>query len=61
VDAALGHGIVEKGFASEQAGQNERLKTNLYGYFYMAQAAVKRMKAGAAIVNTGSESGTPNC
>ena len=27
---------------------DETLKTNLYGYFYMAQAAVKRMKPGSA-------------
>ena len=33
------------------------LKTNLHGYFYMAQAAVPHMKAGAAIVNTGSVTG----
>jgi NAD(P)-dependent dehydrogenase (short-subunit alcohol dehydrogenase family) len=36
---------------------DETLKTNLYGYFYMAQAAVKRMKPGSAIVNTGSVTG----
>lgn len=36
---------------------DETLKTNLYGYFYMAQAAVKHMKTGAAIVNTGSVTG----
>ena len=33
------------------------LKTNLYGYFHMAQAAVARMKPGSAIVNTGSVTG----
>ncbi|MDT2021795.1 SDR family oxidoreductase [Methylocella sp. CPCC 101449] len=33
------------------------LKTNLYGYFYMAQAAVKHMRSGAAIINTGSVTG----
>jgi NAD(P)-dependent dehydrogenase (short-subunit alcohol dehydrogenase family) len=33
------------------------LKTNLYGYFHMAQAAVARMKNGAAIVNSGSVTG----
>ncbi len=33
------------------------LKTNLYGYFYMAQAAVKRMQPGSASVNTGSVTG----
>jgi NAD(P)-dependent dehydrogenase (short-subunit alcohol dehydrogenase family) len=36
---------------------DETLKTNLYGYFYMAQAAVKHMKPGSAIVNTGSVTG----
>lgn len=33
------------------------LKTNLYGYFHMAQEAVPHMKPGAAIVNTGSVTG----
>ncbi|HWA42873.1 MAG TPA: SDR family oxidoreductase [Hypericibacter adhaerens] len=30
------------------------LKTNLYGYFHMAQAAVEQMTDGGAIVNNGS-------
>ncbi len=33
------------------------LKTNLYGYFYMAKAAVQHMKVGSAIVMTGSVTG----
>jgi NAD(P)-dependent dehydrogenase (short-subunit alcohol dehydrogenase family) len=33
------------------------MKTNIYGYFNMAKAAVPRMKEGAAIVNTGSVTG----
>jgi NAD(P)-dependent dehydrogenase (short-subunit alcohol dehydrogenase family) len=33
------------------------LKTNLYGYFYMAQEAVKHMERGSAIVNNGSVTG----
>jgi NAD(P)-dependent dehydrogenase (short-subunit alcohol dehydrogenase family) len=33
------------------------VKTNLYGYFHMAQACVDHMEAGAAIVNTGSVTG----
>jgi NAD(P)-dependent dehydrogenase (short-subunit alcohol dehydrogenase family) len=33
------------------------MKTNLYGYFHMAQAAVAEMRNGAAIVNTGSVTG----
>ena len=33
------------------------LKTNLYGYFFMAHAAVPFMEYGSAIVNTGSVTG----
>jgi len=33
------------------------LKTNLYGYFHMAKAAVPHMKEGSAIVMTGSVTG----
>jgi NAD(P)-dependent dehydrogenase (short-subunit alcohol dehydrogenase family) len=33
------------------------IKTNLYGYFHMAQAAVEHMQTGAAIINTGSVTG----
>jgi NAD(P)-dependent dehydrogenase (short-subunit alcohol dehydrogenase family) len=33
------------------------LKTNLYGYFHMVKAAVPHMKAGSAIVMTGSITG----
>ncbi len=33
---------------------DETLKTNLYGYFYLARAAVPHMVPGAAIINTGS-------
>ncbi len=33
------------------------LKTNLYGYFFMAQAAAAHMKEGASIINTGSVTG----
>jgi len=36
---------------------DQTLKTNLYGYFHMAQAAVERMPPGSAIVNTGSVTG----
>jgi len=36
---------------------DETLKTNLYGYFFMARAAVGAMKPGSAIVNTGSVTG----
>src|SRR5205085_2473329 len=32
-------------------------KTNIYGYFHMAKAALRHMKEGACIVNTGSITG----
>ena len=32
-------------------------RTNIYGYFYMAKAALRHMKEGAAIINTGSITG----
>jgi NAD(P)-dependent dehydrogenase (short-subunit alcohol dehydrogenase family) len=40
-----------------EAHFDRTLKTNLYGYFHMAQAAAAAMKPGAAIVNTGSVTG----
>jgi NAD(P)-dependent dehydrogenase (short-subunit alcohol dehydrogenase family) len=36
---------------------DQTLKTNLYGYFYMAKAAVPELKKGSAIVMTGSVTG----
>ena len=36
---------------------DQTLKTNLYGYFHMAQAALPHMKTGSAIINTGSVTG----
>jgi NAD(P)-dependent dehydrogenase (short-subunit alcohol dehydrogenase family) len=33
------------------------LRTNVYGYFHMAKAALPEMKAGSCIINTGSETG----
>jgi NAD(P)-dependent dehydrogenase (short-subunit alcohol dehydrogenase family) len=40
-----------------EAHFDRTLKTNLYGYFHMAQAAVPHMKPGSAIVMTGSVTG----
>ena len=40
-----------------EAHFDQTLKTNLYGYFFMAQAAVPHMEPGSAIVNTGSVTG----
>lgn len=36
---------------------DETIRTNLYGYFYMARAAVPHLGKGSAIVNTGSVTG----
>ena len=36
---------------------DETVKTNVYGYFHLAQTAVAEMKPGSAIVNTGSVTG----
>jgi NAD(P)-dependent dehydrogenase (short-subunit alcohol dehydrogenase family) len=33
------------------------LRTNIYGYFQMARAAVPHLKSGSSIINTGSETG----
>jgi NAD(P)-dependent dehydrogenase (short-subunit alcohol dehydrogenase family) len=36
---------------------DETFRTNIFGYFRMARAAVPHMKTGAAIINTGSVTG----
>lgn len=36
---------------------DETLRTNIYGYFHMAKAAVPHLKQGASIINTGSVTG----
>jgi NAD(P)-dependent dehydrogenase (short-subunit alcohol dehydrogenase family) len=36
---------------------DKTFRTNIYGYFYMAKAALAHMKRGAAIINTGSITG----
>jgi NAD(P)-dependent dehydrogenase (short-subunit alcohol dehydrogenase family) len=33
------------------------MRTNIYGYFHMAKAALPHLKAGGSIINTGSETG----
>jgi NAD(P)-dependent dehydrogenase (short-subunit alcohol dehydrogenase family) len=58
--------LVNNAAFQEHAGSLEELseehfdltiKTNLYGYFHMAKAAVPHMKNGGAIINNGSETG----
>jgi NAD(P)-dependent dehydrogenase (short-subunit alcohol dehydrogenase family) len=41
----------------DEAEWDRTFKTNIYGYFYMVKAALRHMKAGSAIVNTGSITG----
>ena len=41
---------------SEQQWE-KTFRTNIFGYFYMAKAAVQHLKPGGAIVNTSSETG----
>jgi NAD(P)-dependent dehydrogenase (short-subunit alcohol dehydrogenase family) len=36
---------------------DKTFKTNIYGYFHMVKAALPHLKAGAAIINTGSITG----
>ena len=36
---------------------DETLRTNIYGYFHMARAALPHLKQGASIINTGSVTG----
>ena len=36
---------------------DQTFRTNIYGYFYMAKAALPHLKEGSAIVNTGSITG----
>jgi NAD(P)-dependent dehydrogenase (short-subunit alcohol dehydrogenase family) len=40
-----------------EAQFDQTLKTNLYGYFYMAKAAAPHLRQGGAVVNTGSITG----
>lgn len=36
---------------------DQTVRTNVYGYFHMAKAALPHLKSGSAIINTGSETG----
>jgi NAD(P)-dependent dehydrogenase (short-subunit alcohol dehydrogenase family) len=39
------------------AALDETFRTNIFGYIFMARAALKHMKEGASIINTGSVAG----
>ncbi|HYV99049.1 MAG TPA: SDR family oxidoreductase [Gemmatimonadaceae bacterium] len=48
----------QKSLADISDDQLERtFRTNIFGYFHMAQAALKHMRRGATIINTGSITG----
>ncbi len=48
----------QKGLEALSEEQWDRtFRTNIYGYFYMAKAALPHLKAGSAIINTGSITG----
>src|SRR2546423_3122459 len=48
----------QESIADIDSEQLERtFRTNFFGYFYLAKAAVARMKKGACIINTGSITG----
>lgn len=40
-----------------EAHFDETMRTNVYGYFHMAKAALKHFQPGSSIINTGSETG----
>lgn len=41
----------------DEARFDETMRTNVYGYFHMARAALPQLKEGDAIINTGSVTG----
>jgi NAD(P)-dependent dehydrogenase (short-subunit alcohol dehydrogenase family) len=41
----------------EPQGNHRTFRINFYGYFFLARAAVPRMKKGSCIINTGSITG----
>ena len=53
-------GFQEHAMALEEITEDhfdETVRTNLYGYFHMAKAAIPHLQPGASIINTGSETG----
>jgi len=61
VDVLVNNAAFQKNQESIEDIEYEQMertfRTNFFGYFYMTKAALKRMKKGAAIVNTGSITG----
>jgi NAD(P)-dependent dehydrogenase (short-subunit alcohol dehydrogenase family) len=41
----------------DDAEWDKTFRTNIYAYFYFAKAALRHLKAGGVIINTGSETG----
>ena len=50
----LPDGAEESSRTSPKSSCVARFETNIFGYFFMAQAALPHLKEGAAIINTGS-------
>lgn len=60
LDVLVNNAAFQQHATLEQLSEDQfdrTMKTNLYGYFHMAKAAVPRMKRGGAIVMTGSVTG----
>jgi NAD(P)-dependent dehydrogenase (short-subunit alcohol dehydrogenase family) len=61
VDVLVNNAAFQKNQESIEDVEYEQMertfRTNFFGYFYMTKAALKRMKKGASIVNTGSITG----
>src|SRR5690242_11136633 len=55
-NAAFQHNVATLAELSEEQW-DRTFRTNIYGYFYMAKAAVTRMRRGSVIINTGSITG----
>lgn len=61
IDILVNNAAFQKNCESIDEVSDEQMehtfRTNFFGYFYMAKAALSRMKRGAVIINTGSITG----
>jgi NAD(P)-dependent dehydrogenase (short-subunit alcohol dehydrogenase family) len=61
VDVLVNNAALQKNHESIDEIEYDQLeitfRTNFFGYFYMTKAALKRMKKGSCIINTGSITG----